>query len=249
MTTWDADEPTDLSDDMAIGMAACHSLTRFESGVTVGNPVDRVMFEASGASFVDTNGGTRLIVTDCKGNRLEVVKHFDFDHHRMTQSTIVKTSDGRLIAIAKGSGESIKKVCLPDSLPRDFEAVARSSAKSGIYQISMATKVISAGDVDLSQMPRSDIEKDLVFAGVVNFKNVIRKETWDGMVSVPVVFASSCNLIVLPLDCKLERLCVQQASDFPAFSSSQLLMPRLFHSTSHLPARSWRSENGYGDWR
>jgi magnesium-transporting ATPase (P-type) len=33
---------------MALGMAACQSLTRFESGVTVGNPVDRVMFEANG---------------------------------------------------------------------------------------------------------------------------------------------------------------------------------------------------------
>jgi predicted P-type ATPase len=207
-TTWDTDESTDLSDAMALGMAACHSLTRFESGVTVGNPVDRVMFEASGASFVDMNGEARVLVTDCKGNRLEVVKHFDFDHHRMTQSVIVKMSDGRLIAIAKGSGESIKKVCLPDSLPRDFEAVARSSAKSGIYQISMATKVISAG-VDLSQMPRGDIEKDLVFAGVVNFKNVIREETWDVICQLE---AGEVKTVMVTGDSMLTGVCIARES-------------------------------------
>lgn len=206
-TTWDTDESTDLSDDMALGMAACHSLTRFESGVTVGNPVDRAMFEASGASFVDAKG-SHLVVKDCKGNRLEVVKHFDFDHHRMTQSAIVKTSDGRLVAIAKGSGESIKKVCLPDSLPRDFEAVARSSAKGGIYQISMATKVISAG-ADLSQMPRGDVEKDLVFAGVVNFKNLIREETFDVICQLE---AGEVRTVMVTGDSMLTGVCIARES-------------------------------------
>jgi magnesium-transporting ATPase (P-type) len=68
---------------------------------------------------------------------VKVVKHFDFDHHRMTQSVIVKKSDGSLVAFVKGSGESIKKLCLQEGFPSDYDFVVRASAKGGSYLISM----------------------------------------------------------------------------------------------------------------
>jgi cation-transporting ATPase 13A3/4/5 len=205
--TWPSHSPTDLSEDMALGMAVCHSLISFESGEFVGNPVDREMFEAGGASFVDTRGAV-VVVRDCNGNMVEIVKQFDFDHHRMTQSVIVKTSEGRLIAFAKGSGESIKSVCNAGSLPNDFNTVLRSSAKAGIYQISMASKEIPAGS-DLNKIARDAVESNLTFAGVINFKNAIREETPNVILQLE---AGEVKPIMITGDSVLTGICIAKES-------------------------------------
>ena len=216
--TWTSHSPTDLSVDMALGMAACHSLTRFESGEFVGNPVDRTMFQASGASFVGGKGAL-VVVRDCYGKTAMVVKHFDFDHHRMTQSVIVKTSDGRLIAFAKGSGESIKSVCRPGSVPDDFDDVLHSSAKAGIYQISMASKEIPAGS-DLNNIARDDVEDNLTFAGVINFKNAIREETPD---VIRQLEAGEVKPIMITGDNMLTGICIAKESGMIKPSHSVIL--------------------------
>jgi magnesium-transporting ATPase (P-type) len=164
--TWKMESP-DVSEELSLGMASCHGLSQSQAGDLIGNPVDRIMFEASGAAFNGTQGGS-VMVTDRFQQQVSVVKHFDFDHHSMTQSVILKRADGSLIAYVKGSGESVKKICLPSSLPDDFDQVVRDSAKSGVYQISMASKVISSDGegVDLSIMRRTEVESELNFIGV-----------------------------------------------------------------------------------
>lgn len=158
---------------MALGMAVCHGLTPSKkSDVLIGNPVDRVMFEASGASFEHKNAES---ITDANGKKVLVLKKFDFDRLRMTQSVIVKTEDGKYTVFAKGSAESIKRLCLQESLPPNFDAIGNQGAKSGIYQIYMAKKVLKSARSQ--KMTRGDIESDLEFIGVINFKNVIREET------------------------------------------------------------------------
>jgi predicted P-type ATPase len=160
-----------MSDRLATGMAVCHTLTRSsKNGTLVGNPVDRVMFDASGATF------TGETATDKHGLEMTIVKQFDFDHHRMTQSTVVKTPDGSLIAYVKGSGENIKALCQADSMPSDFDSALRESAKQGIYQISIAFKLL-ASDTNVATVSRGALESELIFLGVVNFKNTMRDES------------------------------------------------------------------------
>jgi cation-transporting ATPase 13A3/4/5 len=165
---------------IAMGMATCHSLvaSKMVGGELIGNPVDRTMFAASGGQLLPNTGNGNLnTITDANGNRLEIVRHFDFDHHRMTLSTIVrKHTDGRLLAFVKGSGESVSRLCLAETLPSDFGSTLRASAKAGIYQISMAMKELPR-DTDVMHISRDDIERDLSFLGVINFRNVMREET------------------------------------------------------------------------
>lgn len=159
------------SDDaMSSGMAVCHTLSRSKAGELVGNPVDKTMFEACGATM---NGN---VAKAKHGLEMTILKQFDFDHHSMTQSTIVKTADGQIIAYVKGSGETVKPLCMKDSIPSDFDAALRDSAIQGIYQITMAMKILPP-ETDASKFLRSDLEMDLVFLGVINFKNSIREET------------------------------------------------------------------------
>lgn len=176
-SSWANVEDTDqFSNEMAMAMATCHSLTRSIGGDLIGNPVDRTMFAAGGATFSGSRD-VSVIVKDANGNESEVLKHFDFDHHRMTQSVIVR-SGGKILAFVKGSGESIQRICQPNTLPNDFTSSLRASAKAGIYQISMAMKELPAGiESNLARLSRDEIEKDLTFIGVVNFKNVLRDET------------------------------------------------------------------------
>jgi cation-transporting ATPase 13A3/4/5 len=161
-----------VSDQMSSGMAVCHTLIKSRSGELAGNPVDRTMFQASGAKMFGDQ------VTDNAGHTMKLVKQFDFDHHSMTQSTIIKTDDGRMIAYVKGSGENIKVLCKPESVPSDFDEALRDSAVQGIYQISMAMKQLPS-DTDVSTLLRSDLETDLAFIGVINFKNIMREEAPD----------------------------------------------------------------------
>jgi magnesium-transporting ATPase (P-type) len=166
-----------ISDDMNMAMASCHAATLSSAGLLVGNPVDSAMFTASGATS-DASRGTSVI-TDCNGNKLEVVRHYDFDHHRMTQSVIVKLSEEKdtYVSFVKGSGESISKICTYDSLPSDFDSSVRNSAATGIYQIAVAMKHLDAGSV--ATISRDDVEKDCAFVGVLNFLNTLREETPD----------------------------------------------------------------------
>jgi magnesium-transporting ATPase (P-type) len=142
-------------------------------GALIGNPVDETMFKASGGT-VDANDSSIFI--DRNGTRVQVVRHFDFDFHRMTQSVVLKRSDDSLLVFVKGSGEAVSHICVPESMPSDYYSMLESCAKAGIYQISMATKELATG-TDVSKISRDEVESTLSFCGCINFKNLIRENT------------------------------------------------------------------------
>jgi magnesium-transporting ATPase (P-type) len=167
---WNLPSSMDISDELKTAMATCHSLTMTQDGRVIGTPVDRTMFSVSGGKIEADS-----CVTTAKGEQVTVVRHFDFDHHRMSQSVVLKYPDGTYVAIVKGSGESIQKLCVPKTMPADFDSALHESCKNGIYQISVASKVIAKESVD--SLNRNDVESDLNFVGVIDFKNVIREDT------------------------------------------------------------------------
>jgi len=170
-TEWNR-EGSFISDPMSVGMAVCHTLIKSKSGAFAGNPVDKTMFEASGANLDGVE------VTSKNGQSFTILKQFDFDHHSMTQSTIIKTAEGQILVYVKGSGENMKLLCTPESIPSDFDAALRDSAINGIYQITMAGRILPP-TTDLSTLLRGELEDKLVFFGVINFKNTIRAESPD----------------------------------------------------------------------
>jgi magnesium-transporting ATPase (P-type) len=170
-TTGDA-----VCEDLGRAMACCHNLTKSQTGVLVGNPVDITMFSVSGATSFETKANASIIV-DRSGKKSKIVRKFDFDHQRMTQGVILELADGSYLAVVKGSGESIQKICLADTLPDDFDTVLRDSARAGIYQISVASKPVKADNV--SDVTRDEVECSLIFVGVLNFQNVMREDTPD----------------------------------------------------------------------
>lgn len=152
-------------------MAICHSLTTNSDGMLIGNAVDINMFNASLAKVV---GGSLFKLKD--GSQVHVLKIFEFDHHRMTQSVVVEHK-GKCVAFVKGSGESISKLCRANTMPVGFDDILASSAREGIYQISFGTKELSISASEVNSITRDSLEYDLKFVGTVNFKNQLREES------------------------------------------------------------------------
>lgn len=152
-------------------MATCHSLTANSDGLLIGNSVDLNMFNASLAKMI---GGSLFELKD--GSHVHVLKVFEFDHHRMTQSVIVEHKS-KCVAFVKGSGESISKLCRANTLPNAFDDMLAASAREGIYQISFGTKELSISASEINSITRDSLEYDLEFVGTVNFKNQLRDES------------------------------------------------------------------------
>jgi cation-transporting ATPase 13A3/4/5 len=175
---WNSNKDVSPPKILETGMSCCHTLVQANNGTLVGNSLDRIMFEAAGAKMTASTSEQpetkNILVTKADGEVITVLKRFDFDHERMTQSVIAQTQDGEMLAFVKGSAERIKRLCHPDSIPNGFDSNVKASAKEGVYQIAMAMKKIEYGSW---QMSRSEVEKDLAFIGVVSFKNILREES------------------------------------------------------------------------
>ena len=168
---WDSDCLEVHLKVLSTAMSTCHCLAKSGDGMLLGNQVDRKMFEVSGATITKVERSS-VYIKDVNGNELQVLKRYEFDHHRMTQSVIVKTSDNKYLVLVKGSAESIEACC--DSVPIDFQTQVNQSAREGIYQISVGQKELHS---NYEELTRDDLETNLTFLGVLNFKNLIREET------------------------------------------------------------------------
>jgi predicted P-type ATPase len=163
-----------MKDKVTLGMAVCHTLTTTSNGTVVGNQVDKVSFESTEAKLSIEQGEPHRILMG--GQEYVVLKQFEFDCRRATQSVIVKGPNGDKLVIVKGSPEVIKGLCIPTTLPDSFDTTVQSSTKSGIYQIAMAVRPFDFGKT-VSEVHRDELEATLTFGAFINFQNLLREET------------------------------------------------------------------------
>lgn len=174
--SFDGSIPDDeeIKERIRLGMAVCHTLTTTSNGELVGNQVDKVSFESTGATIVhETGSPARISFRDI---HYKVLKQYEFDSQRTTQSVIVEDGDGAKQIFVKGSPEVIKSLCDPSSLPAWYDISVRESAKSGIYRIAIAFRSFDLA-MKMSDVRREDVEQSLTFGGFLNFENVMREET------------------------------------------------------------------------
>ena len=134
------------------GLAVCHTLHLSVGRELIGAAVDRQGFKAvPTAQLLDEN------TVSFEGDTIKYLKRFEFDHHSMTQSVIIRHGEESIV-YTKGSPESINKLCVPSSLPPNFEEKARQSARDGIYQLAIATSTF-ASNKSMNEVTREDVEK------------------------------------------------------------------------------------------
>ena len=161
------------SNMIRLGMAVCHTITVTKTGEMLGNQVDLVAFKASEAMFDETADIKPRIFF--LGEWYTVLKRFEFDTHRATQSVIVAKEDGKTLVFVKGSPEAIRAISKKLTVPRSYDETLRKSALSGIYQIAIGFTDFNL-EGDIAEISRDDIETSLTFGGFINYQNAMKED-------------------------------------------------------------------------
>lgn len=163
----------DVPQTLRWAVAACHSVTKLETGTLVGNAVEVAMLCASGWELAD-DGKT---VRELQGNgELQLLRRLEFDHSRMTSGAVVKVpSSGRTIALIKGSYEKVEQLVSKTSpFPQDFKTVAEQHASEQYYVLGVGMKELQDGSQAIT---RDTLESGLTFLGLILFRNEMKPDS------------------------------------------------------------------------
>lgn len=159
------------------------------------------------ASYVDTVllppkslKGTR------HSSALAMVRRFDFDSDLRRMAAIIRTlpnlepsgpgatatarrpgggrrefrydQAGQHFMLVKGAPESIRDVCLPETLPVDLEAQLQTLTLSGYRVLACGTRTLEhLPEGEILKGTREELEKDLTFVGLLVMENALKEET------------------------------------------------------------------------
>jgi len=176
------------------GLASCHALTKYGAQL-VGNEVEVRMFEGCGWTLEELQGGNIRVqnssTTDTKedrrGDALEVVRRFEFDHARMSMSVVVRDAGGEAYSFVKGAPEAIARMCTRDEngTVSRMLAKARAAAQDGCYVLAMGFKELgNAFDDELAAMSRDASEEALSILGLVLFRNELKADSRSAMLQL-----------------------------------------------------------------
>ncbi|KAK1935781.1 putative cation-transporting ATPase 13A3 [Phytophthora citrophthora] len=161
-------------------LATCHSVGSLD-GNLVGNEVEVRMFEATGWKLLEREG-IQPVVKSPTGDELEFVKRFDFDHHRMSMSVVVRNKlTGRLLVFCKGSYERMQQLSKPDSVPSNYKEVADRLAKDGCYVLGLSYRELPSNwtseQIDSFLSDREAIDENLSLLGLILFRNELKEDS------------------------------------------------------------------------
>ena len=156
---------------------------------------------------------------------LAIVKRFDFDSTLQRMTVIVKNLNENFFRVyCKGSPDEIKKLCMPSTIPENFEKILNDYTIKGYRVLGMAGKSIFT-NLDQSQIiKRSLLEKNMLFLGFIIIQNKSKEkvkefiEKYDDSnlrmlmatgdnINTAICISRDCNLIPKNQDiilCKLE---------------------------------------------
>ena len=234
--------------------ACCHCLTYVKDKL-VGDPIDVKMFEALGWYMKEndaSNGEHNLdplvlnyirpnaeedieirlqnnesILQSLKGKyALGIVKRFDFSSKLQRMTTISKNiNEDYFKAFCKGSPEKVKDLCKPETVPLDFDNVLSQYTLKGYRVLAMAAKGLKMDFQQSQTISREDVEKNMIFLGLLIVKNKLKEKTKDSLtkydladlrmlmatgdnIFTAICVSRECNLIKKNRDmfsCELEK--------------------------------------------
>ncbi|KNG82285.1 putative P-type ATPase [Aspergillus nomiae NRRL 13137] len=201
-STFDASYDRKKRDVLAYIMATCHSL-RIVDGELLGDPLDVKMFQFTGWSYQE-GGSHGTEQPDSKFEtimppiakppapsenlrqsnftaplELGILRNFEFVSELRRASVIVRQfGDNGASIFVKGAPESVRAICLPDSLPQDFEDILSQYTHKGYRVIACAARYEQKLSwMKVQKMTRGDAESDLEFVGFIIFENKLKQAT------------------------------------------------------------------------
>jgi len=107
-----------------------------------------------------------------------MLRRFDFESKLQRMSVLVRSNQDNSYRVhLKGSPEKVQELCIPETLPSDFQEILDGYTIQGYRVIAIATKVLSKEQTDLKTLksePREYFEKDLAFLGILVMENKLK---------------------------------------------------------------------------
>ncbi|KAG5417665.1 hypothetical protein I9W82_005301 [Candida metapsilosis] len=150
-------------------MASCHSLRHIDDEL-MGDPLDVKMFGFTGWDYrEDINSGKPIVFNGTYSLKIE--REFEF-LASLRRMSVICSSNQDTYAFTKGAPEVMSDICVPESLPGNYEELLHHYTHLGFRVIACGYK--SVGN---SHFERSDVESDLIFAGFIVFENKLKPST------------------------------------------------------------------------
>lgn len=152
------------------GMSTCHSLRLIDDEL-LGDPLDSKMFDFTKWDFKESAETGRSILSNGKST-LSVNKEFDFVSALRRMSVVVSDESGADFIYTKGAPEVMVDICLPESLPSNFDELLHHYTHSGFRVIACAY-----GELKSTNISREKAESGLTFTGLIVFENKLKPAT------------------------------------------------------------------------
>ncbi|KAJ3436871.1 manganese-transporting atpase 13a1 [Anaeramoeba flamelloides] len=150
-------------------LGGCHSLVFLDKQI-IGDPTEKATMKGIGLDY------TGLETTRCTRNNkkfsIRIIQRHPFASKLKRMSTITEiyegVSDKRYYSICKGAPETVKEFI--KDLPANYEDIYKKYMLEGSRVIAYGYKELNETSIrDLRQIPRKDLEKDLIFGGFLIF--------------------------------------------------------------------------------
>ncbi|TYZ68913.1 hypothetical protein PybrP1_012251, partial [[Pythium] brassicae (nom. inval.)] len=176
-----------LPELMKYSLASTHALGSLK-GELVGNEVEVRMFKSTQWKLVEAEGRLPVVESADGKDALEFVKRFEFDHHRMSMSVVMKhRATGKLYVFCKGSYEKMQSVSKPESVPANYTETAENLAKDGCYVLGIAFKEVgelSETELHAFLSSRDTVEEGLSLLGLIMFRNELKDDSREALLTL-----------------------------------------------------------------
>ncbi|KAJ1965508.1 hypothetical protein GGI12_000730, partial [Dipsacomyces acuminosporus] len=106
---------------------------------------------------------------------LGIIRTFDFSAALRRQSVVVKRLGAKYNEIyVKGSPESVRELCLADTIPHNFDKALLEYTNHGYRVIAIAGRPLKMAWPKLQRLKRDAVELGLVFMGFLVFENKLK---------------------------------------------------------------------------
>lgn len=160
--------------DISMILGGCHSIVEINKK-DVGDPVEMLFFENSDFKFNYSNKQTFYVKNPNKYLKIRKTFYFNSTLKRMSSIIKVKEFDTKQedYLVVKGAPEVIGDLLL--NKPKNYDKFYFELANSGYRLLSLAMRPLKKNELNCDV--RSEIEKDLIFAGFLVLTNDLKKDT------------------------------------------------------------------------
>ncbi|KAM9978366.1 hypothetical protein ACTFIY_012109 [Dictyostelium cf. discoideum] len=166
-------------------MASCHSLTVINGSVS-GDPLEIKIFESTNSTILDggTIGGSGQVISltataFSSQDTISYLENFDFQSKLQRMSVIVQLkSDNSCFSLVKGSPEMVKGLCLPHTIPKDYDSQLAMYTEKGYRALACAYRSWDPTVLfPKRELLRKESESNLQFLGFIIMENRVKPQS------------------------------------------------------------------------